>query len=58
MAEDRLPPAVYERLLWRKHTLRFDYSAATSDPKALLNYLRRFCNDCMPIIKFVDERIK
>ena len=31
MAEDCLPPELYERLLWRKQTLRFDFSGSAND---------------------------
>jgi hypothetical protein len=33
MAEGSLPGTAYERLLWRKLTLRFDSSEAATDPK-------------------------
>jgi len=37
LAEDCLPPGFYERLLWRKLTLKLDESAAETDLTQTLN---------------------
>jgi len=37
MAEDCLPPQLFECLLWRKQTLKLDASAAIYDPTEILD---------------------